>query len=392
MSQIHRIALVTSFARSLSKFRGPLVHQLAALGHQVFVLAPDHDDESRAAMQAAGATPVDYRLSRTGMNPLADLSATVALARLLRALRPELLLTCMAKPVIYGSLAGTLARVPQRFAMIEGLGYAWTDTGQKPGPRRRLLRWVQAQLYRRTLPLNERVLLLNDDDQRELDEIGALRPGQALRIDGIGVDLADYPEAAPVTDPVTFLFIGRLLEEKGIREFQAAARLLRPDWPQARFVMLGQPDNRPGAVNEATIRAWADQGLVEWPGFVPDVREWLTRASVFVLPSWGGEGLPRSTQEAMAMGRAVLTTDVTGCRATVEEGRNGFLVPPRDSLALAARMRSFLEQPGLIASMGRASRQIAEQRFDVVRINDQICAAMGLGPGAAPAEQRHHAA
>ena len=170
--------------------------------------------------------------------------------------------------------------------------------------------------------------------------------------------------------PVTFLLAARLLREKGIVEYAEAARLVKARHSEVRFVLLGGLDPNPGGLSQAEVQAWAAEGLLEWPGHVA-VKPWLTKTSVFVLPSYR-EGVPRSTQEAMAMGRPVITTDAPGCRETVDEGVNGFLVPVRDVPALADAMLRFVQNPSLIESMGRESRRLAEMHFDVRKINAQL--------------------
>jgi glycosyltransferase involved in cell wall biosynthesis len=193
---------------------------------------------------------------------------------------------------------------------------------------------------------------------------------------GIGVDLADWPLAPPVTQPVTFLLAARLLREKGIFEYAEAARKVKSLHPDVRFVLLGGLDPNPGGLDQADVETWVKEGLLEWPGHVA-VKPWLTQTSVFVLPSYR-EGVPRSTQEAMAMGRAVITTNAPGCRETVDEGTNGFLVPVRDVPALTEAMLRFVEDPTLIATMGKESRRLAEKRFDVHAINARLLKILGV--------------
>jgi len=174
-----------------------------------------------------------------------------------------------------------------------------------------------------------------------------------------------------VLKPVTFILIARMLREKGIYEFVEAARQVRSRYPAVRFLLVGGVDQNPGSLTETELRGWVNEGLVEWPGHVTDVRPWFAQASVFVLPSYR-EGVPRCSQEAMAMGRPVITTDSIGCRETVADGVNGFMVPVRDPVSLARAMIRFIESPDLIKIMGREGRRIAEERFDVHAINRQI--------------------
>jgi glycosyltransferase involved in cell wall biosynthesis len=186
-----------------------------------------------------------------------------------------------------------------------------------------------------------------------------------------------------VLAPATFLMMARLLKQKGVREFAAAAETVKARHPEARFVLLGDVDKNPNSVSRAEVEGWVARGILEWPGQVSDVVPYIARSSVYVLPSYYREGVPRSTQEAMAMARPVITTDNTGCRETVVGGVNGFIVPVRDAPALARAMLRFIEQPELIEPMGRESRRLVEERFDIDSVNDTMLNAMGIAPAKA---------
>lgn len=379
-----RLAIISNQAFSLINFRGPLIRALIEAGVQVYALAPDYDADTRAGVAALGAQPVDYSLTRAGMNPLRDGLDTLRLARLLRRLRPDATLGYFIKPVIYGTLAAWLARVPRRYAMIEGLGFVFTDGGVRLPLRRRLLRSAVRSLYRAALARAKRVVFLNRDDIDDFVRAGLVAEDKARCLGGIGVDLAEWTPVPAFTTPVTFLLAARLLREKGILEYVEAAARVRSQYPAVRFVLLGGFDPNPGGLSQAEVESWVRAGLIEWPGHV-EVRPWLAQASVFVLPSYR-EGVPRSTQEAMAMARPVITTDVPGCRETVVEGDNGFLVPMRDVDALVERMLAFVREPALIETMGQRSRALAEARFDVRRSNAALMRIMECDAGESAAE------
>jgi len=372
-----RICIIGNQAFSLLNFRGPLIADMIAIGHEVFAFAPDYDKDKRTEVRALGAEPVDYSLSRTGMNPMRDATDMLRLAFLLRRLKPDITLGYAIKPVIYGTLAAWLAQVPRRFAMIEGLGYIFTPTEGLEPLKRRLLRVAVCILYATAFRHANRVFFLNNDDIEVFLKSQQVSLEKVFHLGGIGVDLDYWKPAAPVMKPVTFLLAARLLREKGIVEYAKAAHLIKQKHRNTRFVLLGGLDTNPGALSRKEIEAWVDKGILEWPGHVPDVRIWLAQASVFVLPSYR-EGVPRSTQEAMAMARPIITTDAPGCRETVIDSENGFLVSVRDAGALAAAMERFILQPELIDTMGQASRRIAEERFDVHKINQVILREMGI--------------
>jgi len=372
-----RVAIISHHAPTIVSFRGALIRSLVQRGAEVWVLAPDYTPEIRAAVAELGATSIDYPLNRTGMNPLQDVRTLLALARILRRLRPDVVMPYTIKPVIYGTLAAALVGVPQRITLIEGLGYAFIDTPSLT-LKSRLTRSLIKRLYSLALRRAQTVLFLNRDDLNEFVQIGIVERNQALLLGGIGVDLEEWPPAPPTLEPITFTLAARLIREKGIVEFAEAACRIRMRYPNTRFLLLGGLDTNPGALMQREVDAWVQQGVLEWCGHVPDVKPYLKQTSVYVLPSYYREGVPRSTQEAMAMARPVITTDAPGCRETVVQGVNGFLVPPRDVDALVAAMERFILQPDLIITMGQASRKLAEERFDVHKINRLILQAMGI--------------
>jgi glycosyltransferase involved in cell wall biosynthesis len=371
------VCILSSQAFSLYNFRGPLIRELVGRGMQVYALAPDYDRTSRDAVIALGAEPVSYSLSRAGMNPVRDLSDAIRLALLLKRMAPDLVFSYFIKPVIYGTLAAALAGVPRRFALVPGLGYVFTMQDNVISTRRRLLRQVVARMYGAAFARCEVVFFQNKDDAEWFQSRNLISREKIKRVTGTGVDLAQWMPAPLTESPPVFLLIARLLREKGITDFVAAARLVRARHLKARFILIGGLDSNPSALSRSEVDAWVREGLIEWPGQVSDVRHWIAQASVYVLPSYR-EGVPRSTQEAMAMGRAVITTDAIGCRETVDDGVNGFLVPVKDPAALAAAMERFFQEPQLIRIMGRESRRLASERFDVNRINAVILTAMGM--------------
>lgn len=374
-----RIALISGTASSLHNFRGDLIEAMTGAGHVVFGLAPDFRSFDRRKLEEVDARPVAYSLSRTGTNPLRDLRDTWALSRLLSRLSLDYTLAYFAKPVIYGSLAAWLAGVPRRYSMIAGLGILANEKGNHGGGfGKPLLRTVLPRFYQSVFTLNERVFFQNGDNMERFIRERIVSRSKAVRIRGSGVNLDRFAPSSSVTNPVTFLLMARLLVPKGVREYARAARHVKQEHPHARFLLLGQSDENPESIEEDEVQGWVEEGLLEWPGYVDDVRPWLEKTSVYVLPSYYGEGVPRSVLEAMAMARPVITTDVSGCRETVVDGKNGFLVPARDVSSLANAMSAFLERPDRIPEMGRSSREMAEQQFDVRHVNRVILEAMGL--------------
>jgi glycosyltransferase involved in cell wall biosynthesis len=369
-SLMKSIAIISTQAYSLVNFRGALITDLVASGVRVFALSPDMDSHLKTSLEELGAIPVHINLSRAGLNPVRDLWDSLMLIKILRGIRPDVTLTYLIKPVIFGTVAAYLSGVGRRIAMIEGLGHVFTGTNGDLSWRRKALRFAVSFLYKFSLKLTDQVIFLNRDDIHEFVEAKLVAPSKIIHIDGIGVDLYHWSQVPPCMEPITFILVARLLREKGIIEYIEAAKMIKSKHPAVRFFLLGNTDVNPSSLTKAEVQAWADQCVIEWPGHV-DVKPWLHKASVFVLPSYR-EGLPRSTQEAMAVGRAVITTNVPGCRDTVVDQVNGYLIDVQNVSQLTDAMSKFIADPQKIIVMGVESRKIAESRFDVRRINSQI--------------------
>lgn len=373
-----KIMVIGSHPESLIRFRGDLLQQMVACGHEVHAACPDFDSDvtTRGILDGMGVITWTIPLSRTGLNPLRDAWTLVALLRLMERVRPAHVLAYTIKPVIYGMLAAGLRRVPGRAALITGLGYAFTEAGSG---RRGLLRVLLQSLYRLALRTARVVIFQNPDDRRLFEEMKLVEAGRCRQVNGSGINLERFfPAGFP--DPkqgVQFLLIARLLRDKGIREYVAAARRLRARHPDCRFHLVGWIDSNPAAFKADEVEEWTREGIVQYHGRLEDVRPILAQAHVYVLPSYR-EGTPRTVLEAMAMGRPVVTTDAPGCRETVVEGENGFLVPVKAVEELATAMERFIVNPALIASMGKASRLLAVTRFDVQAVNAALFDAMGL--------------
>jgi len=368
--------LVASFPDSLIKFRGPLIEALWEAGCQVHVAVPglSGDSDIASRLSELGVQVHDIPLQRTGMNPVKDLSALFALRKLMRKIRADYVLGYTIKPVIYGSLAAWMAGVENRSSLITGLGYAFT--GEATGLRK-VLRTLIQQLYRFSLSRNLLVFFQNPDDEALFRQLSLLKPAiPSCVVNGSGVDVAEYTVAALPETP-SFLLIARLLGDKGVREYAQAAALVKQRFPNVMFRLVGWIDDNPDAISQVELDAWIAAGTVEFLGKLSDVRPAISESSVYVLPSYR-EGTPRTVLEAMAMGRAVITTDAPGCRETVVDGDNGYLVPVQDVSALAAAMIKLVESPARVAAMGTRSRQMAEDKYDVHKVNAVMLREIGL--------------
>ena len=373
-----RFLLIAGFAESIVTFRGALIESLIRSGCEVHVAAPGLSSHAEVGpkLEIPGDRLHDIPMARAGTNPLSDAVTLVALYRLMRAIRPDAVLPYTIKPVIYGTLAAWLARVPHRFALVTGLGYAFI--GRREGVLQRLVRL----LYGMALARAGKVFFQNPDDERLFRQRGILpAPVPSVVVNGSGVDVSAYAEAPLPPSPQRFLLIGRLLGDKGVRGYAEAARKVKAVHPQARFLLAGWIDENPDSIAQSELDHWVEDGAIEFLGKLPDVRPAIATATVYVLPSYR-EGTPRTVLEAMAMGRPIITTDAPGCRETVVDGDNGCLVPVRSVDALVEAMLKFIEDPTLAPRMGKRSREIAEEKYDVHKVNAVMLREMGIMPAA----------
>ena len=375
---MRKFLLIAGFAESLIAFRKPLIVALLNKGLEVHVAAPEllANPEIISELTELGVVAHDIPLQRTGMNPLADLRALLALWQLMRQIKPRYVLGYTIKPVIYGTLAAWLARVPQRFALITGLGFAFI--GEEDNQRSRVRAVVQG-LYRAALRHCHTVFFQNPDDEALFRQLKIVSTNaNTCVVNGSGVDVSEFEVAPFVEQPaLRFLLIGRLLGDKGVREYVQAAEQIKQRYPATQFDLVGWIDANPNTITQVELDQWVAAGTVNFLGRLNDVRSAIKDCSVYVLPSYR-EGTPRTVLEAMAMGRAVITTDAPGCRETVVDGDNGFLITVKDADALAQAMLRFIEQPELIAQMGKRSRFIAEDKYDVHKVNAQMLKGMNL--------------
>ena len=371
-----KILILSSFAFSLINFRGRLIEAMVREGHEVVACAPDDDPAVERRLAALGAA---YRLTpmaRTGSNPFADMALMLRYARTILRERPDVVLAYTQKPIIYGGMAARLFRGIRFYALMSGLGYVFSPAAQD----RHMLRALVSRLYRIGVARAKAIFVFNRDDRAELIAQGIVGPSApVVEVPGSGVDLghfkaAPFPEGSP-----SFLMISRLMRDKGVFEYAEAAGRLKARYPEARFRLLGRLDrDNPTGLSEAELDRWVGEGIIDYMPETRDVRPHLAASTVFVLPSYYREGLPRTLLEALATGRPLVTTDLPGCREPVIDRVNGFLVEPRNVGALQQAMERFLLDPSLAPAMGERSRALAEERFDVNKVNRQILRVMDM--------------
>ncbi|WP_134702541.1 glycosyltransferase family 4 protein [Ammoniphilus sp. YIM 78166] len=365
-----KILIIAGYTPSLVNFRGDLIKEMVKRGHEVVALGPETGYEED--INKLGAKFLQLPLERASTNLLKDILLVKRMTSIIKDEKPDVVFAYTIKPVIYGSIAARLSGVKSIFSMITGLGYVFLASGAKAFLIRRLCK----ALYFLGLRNCVKVFFQNPDDMREFMNLGITNHHKSILIHGSGVNLNQF-EPVPLPDKPVFLMIARILKDKGVIEYLTAAQKVKKIYPEARFQLLGPFDINPNSLSYEDIKPYIEDGSVEYLGETKDVRPFISGCAVYVLPSYR-EGTPRTVLEAMAMGRSVITTDVPGCRETVVNGLNGFLVPAREVNPLAEKMTWMINNRADVLRMARESNRICREKYDVRKINETILSAMNL--------------
>lgn len=378
-----KFLIFSNYLPSVLNLRGKLLEAIYSKGYEIHILAPDIEryHEDRLRLVSLGYYVHSVPMQRTGTSPISDLNTLLSTYRALKAIKPDFILSYTIKPVIYGTLAAWLARVPRRFALLPGLGYAFQKNGEAGTSN--IVQKTVHKLYQKALAKASKVFFQNPDDLKlfiDLKLLNSIVP--PVLVNGSGVDISEFGVLPFTYDQEgnvksSFLLIARLLKDKGIIEYIKAARKVKEKYPLAEFNLVGWIDENPAAIEQQQLDSWVEEGIINYWGHLDDVRPAIAACSVYVLPSYR-EGTPRTVLEAMSMGRAVITTDAPGCRETVINNYNGYLVPIKNVDELANTMCQFIENPKLYERMGKASRRMALDKYDVKKINNHMISEMGL--------------
>lgn len=373
--------MIGTVASSFYGFRADLIKALVELNHEVYAFTSEYKKDELSKIRALGATPIPYKLSRSGLNPLNDIKAIVSLTKKIKSLKPDVVFSYFSKPVVFGTLAGKIAKTPKTVGMLEGLGFTFTEQPDGTAYKTKIIKSIQIGLYKLVLPKLDNLIFLNPDDPKDLLQKHDIKVNNVEVLGGIGLNLDTYLyQPIPNTQgSINFIFIARLIKEKGIHDFVSAAKLVKTMYPDTKFTVLGSIDSANlGGLTQLELDHLIASKVIEYPGYVTNVPEWIAQSHVFVLPSYYREGVPRSTQEAMAIGRPIITTNVPGCRETVIDGHNGFLIEKWNPKALAEKMTYFIENPNQIEKMGLESYKIAQQKYDANKVNKRLLEILGV--------------
>lgn len=360
---VRRLLFIINDAAFFISHRLPLAVAARENGFEVHVATP----EATACVKIKNAGFVFHAipLSRSGKNPFKELKSLAAIYALIRKVKPDLVHLVTIKPIIYGGLMARLLKIPAVVAAVSGLGYVFTSET----PSAKFLRAGVSQLYRLALGhAHLKVIFQNPDDRHLFLQNNACLPIQTVLIRGSGVDLLAYNALPEPTNKMVVVMISRLLKDKGVLEYVAAAKQLKVAGIQAQFLLVGDADEgNPACIDCSLLGQWQQEGDVTLLGFREDIAQLIEQANLVVLPSYR-EGLPKILVEAAACGRAVITTDVPGCRDAIEPNQTGLLVPVRDPNALAVAMKQLIEDADYRQQLGKAGRVLAEREFAIERI------------------------
>lgn len=366
-----KFLMISPKNRTVYNFRGNLIKEIVNRGYSVIVTGPDETDIDK--IRSLGADFRKISMNKNGTSVFDDIKYCWKLIKVMRNEKPEVILGYTVKPVVYGAIAAKLSRIKNINCMITGGGYTFTSKTVKA----QILGIIVRILYKVGLSCADHVIFQNTDDLNEFVERKLVKKSKCSVVHGSGVDMEKFSrENFPNT--ISFFMLSRLLKSKGVYEYLKAAESVKIKYPDVKFSLLGKYEtSMQDAVDKKFVEDLIQRGIVERYDETTDVRPFYKACSVYVLPSYR-EGTPRTVLEAMAMGRPIITTDTNGCRETVRDAENGFLVPVKDIEALADRMEKFILHPELIYRMGNAAYELCKEKYEVNRVNQDMIKFMGL--------------
>jgi len=365
-----KILVFAGFSKSLIHFRKELLERMIRNGHEVIAVGPE--DNYKTEIENIGVKFIQLKFNRLAVNPLLDLKLIYQLSKLMKSEKPDVFFGYTIKPVIYGTIAARLSGVKRRYSMVTGIGSLFISSNKKTG----ILKSIAKKLYKLGFIFNEKVFFQNNDDIEEFVKMKLIPNEKCILVNGSGVNLDQYT-ASPLPNKNIFLFVGSVMGDKGIREYIEAANLVKLENSDAEFWIVGPMDNRISGISEKEMDDYVNSGLINYFGAVDNVKNYLDKCRYFVLPSYR-EGTPRSVLEAMAKGRPIITTDAPGCRETVINNVNGFLVPIKDYKVLSEKMLWMMKNPVKVEKMSKESLSLVKEKYEVQKINRQMLKVMGL--------------
>lgn len=355
-----KILLICTSSQSVLNFRLGLIKALNESGYDVSVVALD--ETFKKEIEKYGVKFYSVNDANRGLNPFKLLSIKTKYYKVIKSIAPDIVFTFMLKPNLFGIPAARRAGVKKIYCMVEGQGDVFINNGLKW----KIIRRFVCKKYKKSFKAVKKAFFLNADDRTDFLNRGLLDESLCEIVPGVGVDLEKFTQK-PLKNHATFLMIARMLKTKGVAEYCRAARLVKQRYPNAKFNYLGAE----GVIKLGDIQPYIEDKTLSYFGTSSDVRPFLEDCTVYVLPSYG-EGMPMTVMEAEASGRAVIVTDVNGCKETVKDGYNGLLVKKADHVDLAEKMIYCIEHPTVTEEMCKNARIFAEENFDEKKISDIV--------------------
>ena len=365
------IVVISSHTPSLFWFRIDMLKEFVNIGCQVYALGNEDEDKWKSSFENYQINYIQIYVKRNGLNPIQDLKTFASIKKKLSIIRPDKIFVYQAKSVIYGTIAANKLGIKEVYPLIAGVGSIFISKGVKS----KIIRCLMKQLYRYSLKNCPVVFFQNSDDVNLFRNLGIIKRQNIALLHGSGVNIKTF-HMLPYPEETAFICISRLIRDKGVYEYLEACRKIKREYPNVKCMLVGPYDTNPSALTIKELQPFIDAGI-EYYGEQKDIRPYLEKASVFILPSYR-EGTPKTVLEAMACGRAIITTDAPGCKETVVNSENGFLVPIKDVNAIYEKMKFFIENKDVVQIMGNKGRRMAEDKFEVGKINQMICEYMQI--------------
>tara|TARA_B100000212_G_scaffold45845_1_gene29615 strand:+ start:33141 stop:34271 length:1131 start_codon:yes stop_codon:yes gene_type:complete len=373
---MQKIAVIGNSCVDFINLRAPLLKYLQNCDAEVTVIGPVCDEnEILDEMKKLKFNYVPYNIKPVSLNPFDDMLSFFQMMRALKSISPDKVLLFTLKPIVYGSVAARLKGIRNVFSLNSGLGRIFVGESNY----HRFVLFFLKPLLKIAFKFNEKVFFQNPDDSELFHKLGLCDKNKSIVVNGTGIDLKAFPlKTIPRNEKLKFIMISRIIEEKGIHFFYEAAKKIKKDYPCTEFQLLGNFCDSQSGISENTILNWHKEGIINYLGETDDVRPFLEKADVFVLPTYYREGVPRTCMEALATGLPIITTDVPGCRETVINEKNGILIQPKNITALEEAIKRFIKAPYIIDSMIMNGRSLVEKKFDINKVNSDIAYGMGL--------------
>lgn len=363
-----KIIMIASKTSIFIKFRLDLVKQIINNGHEVVVISPEKDTSGH--LENLGVKLINISLNKTSLFIFSNLKYFFKLIKILKKEKPDKVFSYNIKPVIFGSLAGKFAKVPEIYSMMTGLGYIYSENTLKF----KILQFICGIGYKKAFKYSNKVIFQNRDDMLDfVNKRKYLDTSKCEIVNGSGVNMTEFPKCQLPTT-TSFLMVSRMLSLKGVNEYFEAAKIVKDKYPNVKFVFVGSSDNSPLNIDvKEVFNDYITSNIVEFHKNSNNVKDFLEKCSVFILPSYYREGVPRALLEALAVGRPIITTNSIGCKEAINNNnKNGFLVDIKDSKALAEKMIYFIENPNQISIMAEESYNYCKSKFDVNLINNEM--------------------